>query len=51
MQGVGFRPFVYRLTIGMGLNGWVNNLPQGVFIEVKGQKELLDEFLLLNIAS
>ncbi|MEO8285211.1 MAG: carbamoyltransferase HypF [Chloroflexota bacterium] len=46
VQGVGFRPFVYRLAVGMGLNGWVNNSPQGVFIEVEGRKELLDTFLL-----
>ena len=34
VQGVGFRPFVYRLAAEMGLTGWVNNSPQGVFIEV-----------------
>jgi hydrogenase maturation protein HypF len=46
VQGVGFRPFVYRLATAMGLNGWVNNSPQGVFIEVEGPRESLDEFLL-----
>ena len=46
VQGVGFRPFVYRLATQMHLNGWVNNSPQGVFIEVEGAKGLLDEFLL-----
>jgi len=46
VQGVGFRPFVYRLATEMGLDGWVKNSPQGVFIEAEGQKEALDTFLL-----
>src|SRR5215813_10608108 len=45
-QGVGFRPFIYRLATELGLTGWVNNSPQGVFIEVEGGKERLDGFLL-----
>jgi hydrogenase maturation protein HypF len=46
VQGVGFRPFVYRLARDEGLGGWVNNSPQGVFIEVEGPDERLDDFLL-----
>ncbi len=46
MQGVGFRPFVYRLASEMKLSGWVSNSAQGVFIEVEGDREALDEFLL-----
>ena len=46
VQGVGFRPFVYRLATEMHLNGWVLNSSQGVFIEVEGQKQILDAFLL-----
>jgi len=46
VQGVGFRPFVYRLATEMGLPGWVLNSPQGVFIEVEGEKEQLDSFVL-----
>jgi hydrogenase maturation protein HypF len=46
VQGVGFRPFVYRLATGMGLAGWVNNSPQGVQIEVEGDLAQLHEFLL-----
>ena len=46
VQGVGFRPFVYRLATEMALCGWVNNSPQGVFIEAEGEKEALDDFLL-----
>jgi hydrogenase maturation protein HypF len=46
VQGVGFRPFIYRLATGAGLAGWVNNSPQGVFIEVEGPRPVLEEFLL-----
>ncbi|MBZ5553633.1 MAG: carbamoyltransferase HypF [Acidobacteriia bacterium] len=46
VQGVGFRPFVYRLSRALRLSGWVSNSPQGVFIEVEGEKQVLDEFLL-----
>jgi hydrogenase maturation protein HypF len=46
VQGVGFRPFVYRLATEMTLPGWVLNSPQGVFLEVEGEKEKLDSFLL-----
>jgi hydrogenase maturation protein HypF len=46
VQGVGFRPFVFRLATGLGLAGWVNNSPQGVFIEVEGSRADLEKFLL-----
>jgi len=46
VQGVGFRPFVYRLATGAGLKGWVNNSAQGVFIEVEGSPADLEAFLL-----
>jgi hydrogenase maturation protein HypF len=46
VQGVGFRPFIYRLAKDMELNGWVNNSSQGVFIEAEGPKDVLDKFLL-----
>lgn len=46
VQGVGFRPFVYRLASELKLPGWVSNTAQGVFIEVEGVKEALDQFLL-----
>lgn len=45
VQGVGFRPFVYRLATELKLTGWVLNSAQGVFIEVEGAKEQLEEFL------
>ena len=46
VQGVGFRPFVYRLAKELNLNGWVHNTGQGVFIEVEGGGASLRNFLL-----
>ncbi len=46
VQGVGFRPFVYRLATELGLAGWVINDTQGVFIEVEGADPLLEAFLV-----
>ena len=45
VQGVGFRPFVYRLAAELELAGWVLNNSQGVFIEVEGPRPALDAFL------
>jgi hydrogenase maturation protein HypF len=46
VQGVGFRPFVFRLASELNLCGWVNNSSQGVFIEVEGSRSRLENFLL-----
>ena len=46
VQGVGFRPFLYRLATEMALPGWVSNSSQGVFVEVEGPPEALRTFLL-----
>ena len=46
VQGVGFRPFIYRLAKEMGLKGYVQNDAGGVSIEAEGEKELLTKFLL-----
>jgi len=44
VQGVGFRPFVFRLAMELGLRGWVLNGPFGVVIEADGGQELLERF-------
>jgi len=44
VQGVGFRPFVYRLANSLGLTGWIRNSSAGVQIEVEGNVEQLDDF-------
>ncbi len=45
VQGVGFRPFVYRLAGDLGLTGWVINDSRGVFIEAQGDPAQLDGFV------
>jgi hydrogenase maturation protein HypF len=45
VQGVGFRPFVYRLATELGLCGHVFNDGAGVVIEVEGSPEQLDTFI------
>ncbi len=45
VQGVGFRPFVYRLATEMHLAGWVRNSADGVRIEVEGPRLELDRFV------
>jgi len=44
VQGVGFRPFVYRLAGRHELAGWVRNTGRGVQIEVEGASANLDAF-------
>jgi len=45
VQGVGFRPFVFRLATALQLRGWVQNSSQGVLIEVEGEREQVEAFL------
>ena len=45
VQGVGFRPFVYRLAQEHNLKGWVRNTSGNVEIEVEGDEETLEDFL------
>ena len=45
VQGVGFRPYVYRLAGELGLGGFVLNDAHGVLIEVEGDADVVDRFL------
>ncbi len=45
VQGVGFRPYVYRLARELGLTGFVRNDASGVLIEVEGDNPAVRRFL------
>ncbi|MBN1856237.1 MAG: carbamoyltransferase HypF [Dehalococcoidia bacterium] len=45
VQGVGFRPFVYRLATEERLAGWVRNTSTGVQLEVEGPESSTSAFL------
>ena len=51
VQGVGFRPFVYRLARGLGLTGWVRNAVGVVEVHAEGPADSLDRFARDVIAS
>jgi hydrogenase maturation protein HypF len=44
VQGVGFRPFVYKAALHARVSGRVLNTPEGVLIEVQGAQEQLGLF-------
>lgn len=45
VQGVGFRPYIYRLAQELGLKGWVSNNLEGVLVDIEGEKLQLEKFL------
>ncbi len=45
VQGVGFRPFVYRLAHGLAITGWVLNDDDGVEMHLEGEAEALETFV------
>lgn len=45
VQGVGFRPSVYRFAVARGLTGWVRNRPEGVELEIQGPEAGTADFL------
>lgn len=45
VQGVGYRPFVYKAALAHGLTGWVLNDPEGVLTEVTGPLDAVEAFL------
>lgn len=45
VQGVGFRPFIYRIATRHSLSGFVQNRPDGVIVEVEGPADALESFM------
>ena len=45
VQGVGFRPFIYRLAVQHHLRGWVRNTSGHVEIEVEGKESEVNTFI------
>ena len=45
VQGVGFRPFIYRMAVKNGLSGFVQNRPDGVLAEAEGTISAIEFFL------
>lgn len=45
VQGVGFRPFVYKIAVNNNLKGWVNNNSKGVYIDLEGKEDNIEEFM------
>jgi hydrogenase maturation protein HypF len=45
VQGVGFRPYVFRLAEALGLDGFVANDERGVVLEVEGEPSAVERFL------
>jgi hydrogenase maturation protein HypF len=46
VQGVGFRPFVFRTAERFALGGWIRNDSEGVVLEVQGRPGALEEFIV-----
>lgn len=46
VQGVGFRPFIYKLAKDYNLNGWVLNTSSSVEIEIEGELKDVERFIL-----
>ncbi|MBN2225679.1 MAG: carbamoyltransferase HypF [Deltaproteobacteria bacterium] len=44
VQGVGFRPFIYRNAVRFGLTGFVKNTSDGVVAELEGEPGSIDSF-------
>lgn len=44
VQGIGFRPYIYRLATELGLAGWVRNTQTGVIVEVEGNAKSVRQF-------
>lgn len=45
VQGVGMRPYIYKIAKQLGLGGWVSNQGSSVVMEIAGSKKSIREFL------
>lgn len=45
VQGVGFRPYVYKIATRLGTTGWIQNNGAGITIEVQSDSNTLKQFL------
>lgn len=46
VQGIGYRPFVYKKAKELNLKGWVSNIGSSLAIDVEGLREKVEEFLI-----
>lgn len=46
VQGVGFRPWIYRLALQYQLKGFVQNTSQGATIAIEGAEKAVEDFIL-----
>src|SRR3972149_6847864 len=51
VQGVGFRPYIYNLATKLSLSGFVQNNTSGIFIDVEGCDNAVNEFLACLVES
>jgi hydrogenase maturation protein HypF len=47
VQGIGFRPTIYRIAEKLRVAGWVRDTSRGIEIEIEGNSEQIREFLQL----
>jgi hydrogenase maturation protein HypF len=45
VQGVGFRPFIYNMSVQLGLKGWVSNTDSDVIIEIETEQSQITEYI------
>lgn len=45
VQGVGFRPYIFRLAKSLPICGYVQNTYEGVYIEIEGEDDVCDDFI------
>ncbi|MCY6958054.1 carbamoyltransferase HypF [Clostridium brassicae] len=46
VQGIGFRPYIYKKAKELDIKGWVNNCDSAVIINAEGIKEKMEQFLI-----